>query len=215
MNSILFDLDGTLTDSQEGILNSLRYMFDRLHREPPCREELLSFIGPPLEERLAEYFGWPPAEAADAVGIFREYFSSRGIFENQLYPGIYGLLERLSGSGKRLYLATSKPEVSARRVLEHFQLDGFFAGVKGSLLQDNHLSKGDIIAWLVREYSIDTQKACMVGDREFDMIGASQNGISAVGVLYGYGPQEELEAAGADYLVDSVAQLEELLLDTP
>ena len=209
--NILFDLDGTLTDPKEGITRSVQYALSKLGIYADT-EELVRFIGPPLVESFATFFSLSPSDCELAVKYYRERFSQVGIFENAVYPGIPELLGRLEAAGKRLMVATSKPTVFARTILEHFGLATYFCEIVGSELDGTRADKGEVIACALASSGFGPEQAVMVGDRSYDIIGAAQNRLPAVGVLYGYGSREELEAAGAFGLANTVEELERLLL---
>ncbi len=211
---ILFDLDGTLTDSAEGILNCVSFALGRMERPVPPHEELLGFVGPPLEESFRLICGLPPEDVPAAVALYRERFSHTGIFENRLYPGVPALLKALQKNGASVHLATAKPQPFAQRILAHFGIAGYFASVHGPSLDAAGAAdtKACVIAQVLREGSIPPQSAQMVGDRRHDMEGARANGVLAVGVLYGYGDRSELEAAGADVILQDLPALARHLL---
>ena len=209
--NILFDLDGTITDPALGITNSVMYALEKYGIKVKERSELYKFIGPPLAGSFSEYFGFSKEEAVRAVEIYREYFSKKGLFENKVYPGIEKMLAKLKNSGAKIYLATSKPEVFAKQIIEHFNLDKYFTAISGSELNGNRVEKEAVIEYVLKNYNIDS--AVMVGDRSFDIIGAKKNGIDSVGVLYGYGDKEELAEAGADYIAENVEKLSDFLLN--
>lgn len=214
---ILFDLDGTLTDPGIGITNSVMYALKTfgIHVEDRC--QLYKFIGPPLSQSFERFYGFSPEAAKAAVEAYRVYFGDRGIFENTVFEGIRELLEKLKNQEKVIVLATSKPEVYAMRILEHFDLAPYFDLVCGSLLNGERTDKGEVIGWAMKQ--LRTEKgiknpevsAVMIGDREHDMLGAAKNGLPALGVLFGYGSREELTAAGADGLMPTVSALHETL----
>lgn len=210
-SDILFDLDGTLTESGPGIMNSAVRALRHFGIEETDTARLQRFVGPPLEVSFREYYGFSPQQAAQAIVVYREYFAEKGLFENSVYPGIPQLLQALRAGGKRLFVATSKPLPYARRILAHFGLDGYFAGVYGPGMDGDGTTKGDVIAQTLRENGVPAAGAVMVGDREHDVLGAAQNGLPAVGVLYGYGGEEELLAAGAAHIAPTVADLHGLL----
>ncbi len=209
---ILFDLDGTLTDPMLGITKSVRYALAHFNISVDSLESLTPFIGPPLKESFRKFYGFSEADAETALAKYREYFAETGIFENQVYEGIPQLLSQLKQENKRLFLATSKPTVYAKRILEHFQLDAFVDFVGGSLLSGERVEKPDVIDYVLKENNIKPENAVMVGDRCFDMTAGHELGLKTIGVLYGYGSLQELKGAGADYLADSVSELAELLL---
>ncbi|MBR6364768.1 MAG: HAD family hydrolase [Lachnospiraceae bacterium] len=211
---ILFDLDGTLTDPAEGITKSVQYALKHFGIEEDDLEKLQPFIGPPLMESFMDFYGFSEEQAREAVTYYREYFRPQGIFENEVYKGIPELLEKLTDAGKTLILATSKPVVFAEQILEHFDLRQYFEFIGGSDIEQTRAKKTEILQYILEECQlVDLTELVMVGDRKHDIIGAKQFGIDTVGVLYGYGSEEELKEAGADVLVDSVRELGEYLLE--
>ena len=213
---VLFDLDGTLTDPGLGITNSVMHALNHYGIHVADRSELYKFIGPPLSQSFERYYGFSTEDAHHAVEVYREYFAVKGLFENLVYPGIEELLKELKAQGKVISLATSKPEVYAKKILEHFKLDMYFDFISGSLLSGERVDKGDVITWALyslREMGVDctSEKVVMIGDREHDIIGAHKNQIPAIGVLFGYGSREEFEAAGADAVAETVAELHGML----
>lgn len=211
--NILFDLDGTLTDPKVGITSAVAYALRAYGIETENLDTLCKFIGPPLKDSFMEYYGFGEAQAVEAIEKYREYFSVTGIFENVVYTGIEEMLACLVQQGKRLLVATSKPEVYAKQILEHFGLAGYFAFVGGSELSGERVRKGDVIAYVLEKNQIaDKSRTVMVGDRSHDVCGAKEQGLPCIGVLYGYGDRPELEAAGADAIVASVGALRDLLL---
>jgi phosphoglycolate phosphatase len=205
---LLFDLDGTLTDPGVGITRCLTHALERLGLAPPAERELRRFVGPPLWRTFRELLSTDDEpRVAEAVQLYRERFSTVGLFENVLYPDVPGGLATLRQQGHRLFLATSKPHVFARRVLEHFGLDALFAGVYGSELSGANSDKGDLIQALVAQEALEPDRACMIGDRALDVEGARRNGLRAVAVRWGYGSEEELMQARPDAMVASMAEL--------
>ena len=211
--NVLFDLDGTLTDPGIGITNSVAYSLKKFGIDVECRENLYKFIGPPLSNSFKDVFVFNHEKAQLAVEYYREYFSDKGIFENVVYPNVVDLLKELKSSGKTVILATSKPELFAERILKHFNLSKYFNYICGSTLDGTRNSKADVIAYALKKALITSTNDCiMIGDREHDIIGAKANNIKSIGVLYGYGSQEELNSVGADYLVSTVSDIRKLLL---
>ena len=210
---VLFDLDGTLTDPGIGITNSVMYALKTFGIDVEDRSRLYKFIGPPLSQSFERFYGFSPEDARAAVEAYRVYFSDKGIFENTVFEGIEALLKTLKSQNKVLALATSKPEVYALRILEHFHLAEYFDLVCGSLLGGERTDKGEVIAWAMHRMTAEQgiehpeASAVMVGDREHDMIGAKRNHIPAIGVLFGYGSREELSEAGAWELAETVDDL--------
>jgi phosphoglycolate phosphatase len=206
MTTIYFDLDGTLTDPKLGITRSIQYALGRLDRPPPPEDELTWCIGPPLRASLKKLLGTDDL-AGQALSLYRERFTDIGIFENKLYPGIENTLSVLAKSGRRLFVATSKPSVYAERIIDHFKLTAFFERVFGSELDGRRSDKTELLGYALQKMHIDPLQAIMIGDRSHDMIGARNNGMTAVGVLYGYGSKEELVAAGAHHVCCVYRQL--------
>ena len=215
---ILFDLDGTITDSALGITNSVKYALNKLNAPIPPYETLCRFIGPPLLDGFREFCGFNKKKAHTAVNLYREYYSTTGIFENAVYDGIPELLKSLKENGKTVILATSKPEKFAKRILEHFKLMQYFDLTAGASMDETRNNKDAVIDYALTECNIkDKSLAVMVGDRHHDIDGAKRNGISSIGVLYGFGSREELEAAGTDYIAEDINALYKILLvgDSP
>lgn len=210
---LLFDLDGTLTDPKQGILGCIRHALRELDIDIDPRTSLESCIGPPLRDSFrhlcGEASGVERIEAA--VSLYRERFASLGLFENRVYDGIPECLQELRASVDTLHLATSKPAVYAQRIVEHFELDRHLDGVYGSELDGRLGDKTELIGHIVEREKLPLEKTVMIGDRSFDMIGARNNRVLAIGVLWGYGSEAELEQAGADYLCASPRGLAELL----
>lgn len=209
---ILFDLDGTLTDPKEGITKSVAYALNFYGITVDNLDSLCKFIGPPLKESFMKFYGFEDEKAEEAVEKYREYFRPHGVYENKVYDGVDKLLESLAECGKTLILATSKPTVFARTILEHFDLMKYFDVVCGSELDGTRVKKGDVILYALEQAGVvDKSQAVMIGDREHDIIGAKQNGLASIGVLYGYGCVEEFQEYGADAIVATVAELREKL----
>ena len=210
---LFFDLDGTLTDPALGITNSIMYALKTYGIDVSDRESLYPFIGPPLVDSFAKYYGFSRERGFEATDRFREYFSEKGIFENRLYEGIPELLASLKENGFCLVLATSKPEKFALRILEHFQIREYFAFVCGASMDEKVRSKkDDVIRYALETSGADPKKSVMIGDREYDVLGGKRFGMKTVGVLYGYGSRGELERAGADRICENVAECLEVLL---
>ena len=206
----LFDLDGTLTDPGEGITRSVAYAlsFSASKSKTAPRYTLYrtAFV-----DLFSTFYGFSPEQARQAVGRYREYFSRQGIFENELYPGIKELLGNLKRHGVRILLASSKPELYARKILEHFQLLPFFDFVAAATMDDTRSKKTDVVRYALVSCGISPDRAVMIGDRHHDIEGAKDNALESIGVLWGYGSREELSAAGATRLAESVPQLASLL----
>ena len=210
---IFFDLDGTLTDPGLGITNAVMYSLEKYGLPLPERESLYKFIGPPLTWSYQTYFGFSEEKSVEAVKFYREHYSVTGLFENEVYPGVPKMLEKLRTAGKTLCVATSKPEKFAVQILEHFGLEGFFHHICGAAFDESRGTKHEVIEYAIsRCGSPDRSRIVMVGDREHDILGGKQSGLATIGVLYGYGDRAEHEAAGADAIAESVEKLCEILI---
>ena len=199
MDAIYFDLDGTLTDPKPGITRSIQYALQRLdYPTIPTEDELTWCIGPPLRSSFVKMLG--DHDADRAVALYRERFSDIGLYENGVYDGISEVLTALGESGRRLFVATSKPHVFATRIVAHFALRHHFEHVFGSELDGTRVDKSDLLAYALKETAVDPAKTLMIGDRSHDMVGAKNNGMKGIGVLYGYGSRDELIEAGAQHV---------------
>jgi phosphoglycolate phosphatase len=194
--NVLFDLDGTLTDPYLGITNSLKYALNKFDITVKDESVLRLCIGPPLKHSFAEYFHLNANDIGRAIEYYREYFFEKGMYENKLYDGIEGVLQKLQGMQKNCVMATSKDGISARKIAQHFNIDTYFAYIVGSNLDGTLLEKDETV---------------MVGDRKYDIIGAHKNGIDSIGVLYGYGSREEFEKDAPTYLCETVEGLLEII----
>lgn len=197
---VLFDLDGTLTDPKEGITRCVQYALAKFGIAADC-DELIPFIGPPLQASFREFYGMSEEESTRAVAFYRERFSDIGLFENKVYPSIPDVLSELRRRGKTLAVATSKPTVYSVRICEKFGLSQYFDHIIGSELDGRRVEKADVIEEALRVLGCSAAQAVMIGDRKFDILGAHQCGLKAVGVRYGYAAENELEDAGADAIV--------------
>ena len=217
---VLFDLDGTLTDSAPGITNSVAYALQHWGIEVEDKSQLRPFIGPPLRESFQKFYGFSEEDAELAVKYYREVFSVKGLYENSVYDGIVELLQAIKASGRKIVLATSKPEVFAVRILDHFGLAPYFDLTAGAVMDAGRDSKGAVIAYALQQFGLTAEalggeealaaakeKVIMVGDREHDVHGAAENGLSCIGVLYGFGDRAELETAGAKYIAETPADI--------
>src|SRR5215212_7456682 len=199
MTAIYLDLDGTLTDPKPGITRSIQYALGKLDQVAPSEDELTWCIGPPLQASMRMLLGTD--ELADkALALYRERFSDIGLFENKIYPGVEETLAVFARSGRRLFVATSKPALYAQRIIDHFNLNRYFERVFGSELDGRRSDKTDLLSYALQSSGVNPTEAMMVGDRSHDMVGARNNGMTAVGVLYGYGSEEELLEAGAHHI---------------
>lgn len=210
--AILFDLDGTLTDSGEGIMNCAEITLRHYGLPVPTRQEMRSMVGPPLRDSLLRY-GIPPEELDDAVVLYRKHYMAVGRFENAPYPGIRQLLERLEREGYPLYIATSKPEHMARGILEHFDLAKHFRLICGAAADGVRNTKDAVIEYLLGQLE-DKQNLVMVGDTVFDVLGANVHGIPTIGVSWGYGITEDMRAAGAIGIANTMDELYALVTNS-
>ncbi len=206
--NVLLDLDGTLTDSGAGITRCIAYALAQLGRPSPDRAELNRYVGPPLAASFRRLLGTTDdGLVQEALRLYRERFVAQGMFENRVYPSIPAALTALRALDLRLWVATTKPELYARQILAHFDLLPHFAGVYGSELNGDRADKGELIRHLLASERIAAQATVMIGDREQDIHGARQNGLPAIGVLWGYGTRAELEASRPDAIVETPDQL--------
>lgn len=215
-SAVLFDLDGTLTDSGPGIIRSVQYALMKMGIQEDDQEKLRSFVGPPLLEQFMEYAGFDRNQAQQAVTFYRERYREKGMFENEPYPGMPQLLRRLWEKGYRLAVASSKPTYFVTRILEHFSMSQYFHVIVGSELDGTRTDKHQVIEEALGQLGLaeagQRREVVMVGDRQYDVEGAVQAGIDCIAVSYGYGPVQELRQAGADIIADSVDSLGEYLL---
>ena len=202
--NVYIDLDGTLTDPYEGISNCIGYALERLGQAKPAGDELRRFIGPPLLETFEELLGQDLAPRA--LEYYRERFGDIGWRENAVYPGVRGALGVITEAGHRCFVATTKPHVFARRIVEHFELAAYFTEVYGSELDGTRTDKTELLRFAQRGLS-EPKESVMIGDRYHDVVGARNNGFRAIGVTWGYGTADELRGAGADCLAASPEQL--------
>ena len=203
--SILFDLDGTLTDSGDGIINCAILALEHFKLPVPDRETLRVFVGPPLHETFMK-FGVPADKAEEAVAVYRSRYVPIGMFENAPYEGIREVLATLKEQGHKLYVATSKPEWMAEEILKKFELDGYFDRICGATMDTSRTEKAQVIAYLL-ELNGGADNAIMVGDTKFDVIGAAAHNIPTVGVSWGYGTVEDMQEAGAAVIVNTMQEL--------
>lgn len=205
---LLFDLDGTLTEPEAGITNSIRYALKKYGIEETDRRKLRLCIGPPLIDSFENLWGFDHEKAVQAVVYYREYFADKGIFENEIYGGIPELLANCKAAGHTVVLATSKPEEYAARILEHFGILQYFDLVAGNTLKEERPKKEDVLAYIKGLYpDLCEENGIMIGDRKYDVEGARSLSLPCIAVLYGHGSREELETAGADSIVSTVNEL--------
>lgn len=211
-STILFDLDGTLSDSSQGIINSIIYALEKYDVNDYDMPLLRKFLGSPLHESFEKIMGFDKEKSLQAVKLYREYFSSKGLFENEIYGGVSDLLQNLKENGKTLIVATSKPQPFTDRIMEHFNLAKYFDFIAGSNMDTTRSKKAEVIEYALSECNIkDKSKVVMIGDRAEDMIGAQTVGVDSIGVEYGYGTFDELKNADATYIVKTVDELKDLL----
>ena len=213
---ILFDLDGTITESGPGIVNSVEYALHKLGYEEKDRESLKRFIGPPLTESMMKFYKMTEEQADQGVVYYREYQVKKGIFENSIYDGFIDSIKKLKEAGLTLAVATSKPEKFAKIIADNFDFAKYFACVCGATMDEARINKADVIRYTLDTLGISEEEkksVLMVGDREHDILGAKANGLDGMGVLYGYGDRKELENAGADYIVNTTNDIADLILE--
>lgn len=211
MKNVLFDLDGTITDPFLGITKSVAYSLQSFDIDVKSLDDLKAFIGPPLDVSFREYYHMSEEDSWKAVDKYREYFSEKGLFENEVYAGMEDFLQSLIDQGKKLYICTSKPLVFAKKILHHFHLEHYFSGIYGAEMDGTRKNKADVIAYCLTQEQLNKQDCIMVGDRQHDIIGAHQNQIPCIGVLYGYGNQDEFENFQCDYIVEDLKSLKDIL----
>ncbi len=209
---VLFDLDGTLTNPERGLVSGFVYALSKLGIEYGSRESLRRFIGPPLHEEWQKEFGFTPEQSSEAIRIFREYYDVFGWWDNEVYDGIRELLEALLSKGKTLAVATSKPEVTAKRIITLFGLDKYFSFVGGASGSKTRDKKSEVIEYVLENLGVSDRGSCvLVGDRKYDSLGASMAGIDSVGVLWGHGCRAELENESFSRIVSSPSELLEFI----
>lgn len=211
IKTVLFDLDGTIINSEEGITNCVRYVLDYWGLEYPAQEELRCFIGPPLREQFIRMFGWSPEKAEESVIKFRERFDVLGLYECELYPGIQKLIEELDKLGYQIALASSKHEEACGRIIRHFHLESHFAGIFGATRDGRISSKKQVLEIALEKLGAKKDETVLIGDTRFDVLGAKEAGIGCIGVTYGFGTREELKTSGAMAIADTAEELLALL----
>ncbi len=210
---ILFDLDGTVADSAEGVTNSVYYALSHMGIEVADKSELKKFIGPPLSSSFKEFYNFSEDQIKKGTALYREYYTDKGINEATIFDGIEPLLHELKTCGRKIILATSKPEVFAVKIIENFGVSEYFDVIAGSTLDEERNTKTKVIEYALEKAGVtDLSEALMIGDRKHDVIGANETGIRCAYILYGYGNREEAEEYNADYILDTVNDLEKFLL---
>ncbi|OYQ63551.1 HAD family hydrolase [Pseudanabaena sp. SR411] len=212
MDTVLFDLDGTLTDPKIGITTCIQYALNQLDYQSPETDQLLWCIGPPLTVSFAKLLQTNDKVLIDrAITLYRDRFATVGLFENSLYPQIPETLKSIRAAGYHTYIATSKPHVFAKRIIEHFALTSLFDGIYGSELDGTRSDKAELIRHIILSENLNPTKTVMVGDRSHDAIGAKKNQLLAIGVTYGYGTEEELKLHGVDLIANSPNEITQYL----
>lgn len=210
---IFFDLDGTLIDSMPGITRSVQYALQRYGIVVDNLDILKPFVGPPLHESFQEFYQFSEQDAWRAIEIFREYYLEKGWLESSVFDGVEETLKRLHTSGRKLYVATSKPEHMAKQVLDHYGLSQYFEYIGGAIDDHRREKKDEVIEYVMKTCGLKNREVIvMVGDRRHDIMGAHKQELQAVGVLYGYGSREEFEAAQADWITETPESLCQILL---
>jgi phosphoglycolate phosphatase len=210
-NVIAFDLDGTLTNPERGLLSAFVYCFKKLGVPYDSKDSLKKYIGPPLYDEWQKDFGWSFEEASFAVEVFREYYNIYGWWDNEVYSGIEELLRELKARGKKLVVATSKPEVTAKKVLRHFGLDKYFDYIAGASMNGSEDLKWQILNRALSAVDAEKSEAILVGDRKYDAEGAKICGIDSLGVLWGHGSRRELESADFTYIAESTEEVTKII----
>ena len=209
-SNILFDLDGTISDNSVGIIRGVKNALNYF-KVDYIEDDLYSFIGPPLLDSFMQKYGFSEENALIAIEEYRKYYREHGVLENFVYDGVEQVLKELKESGKKLFVTTAKPEVFAKKILSHFKLDHYFDGIHGATLDSSRIRKEDIIEYTIEDNKLEKRVSIMIGDRHHDIEGARIHGIDSIGVTYGFGSKEELESAGATYIVDDLADVLDIL----
>ncbi len=214
LDTIIFDLDGTLSESAEGITKSVQYMLEKFGIIEPDLKKLECFIGPPINVSLKNLYGFDDDKAWRGVAYYRERFLEKGIYENHPYDGIEDMLKELKSAGKTLAIATAKPQPQTDDIIKRYGYNKYFDVVKGPDASSKSHTKADIVREVIEILNCDKSRTIMVGDKSHDIEGAKANEIKSLGVLYGYGSRQELEQSGADFIVETVKELKEFLLNS-
>lgn len=212
LKNILVDLDGTIIDPKEGIINSIIYSLDKMGLEEKDTEQLIKFIGPPLIDSYMKYYNLNIDEATKAVSFYREYYSEKGIYQNRLYDNVKEMLSSLKQLEYNLFIATSKPTFFAEKIIDFYGINHLFEEVVGSNLDNTRKDKFEIIEFILNKYNLEKSQTVMIGDTKFDIVGAKKNKIKSIGVAYGYGTQHELESEGAEFIIGNIKELNTLIL---
>lgn len=212
IRNVLFDLDGTIIDPKEGIINSIIFALDKMGIQETNHSELISFIGPPLIHSFSNRYQLSDKDAKKIVDFYREYYSTKGIYQNTLYPDALKSIASLNKERYRLFIATSKPTIFAEKIISYLNLTNFFEGIIGSNLNNTRTDKTELISFALDKYILKKEHTVMVGDRMFDITGAKNNSIISIGVTFGYGSFYELQHAKPEFLVNNYPELLSLLI---
>jgi phosphoglycolate phosphatase len=205
--NIIFDLDGTLTDSKPGIVKGVQYALRCYGIDEPDLDKLTSFVGPPLYKSFMDYLDCSEEEAKEAVECYREYYAETGLYENALYDGVEGLLYALKEKGYRLLIASSKPRIYVKRILSFFRILRYFDIVEGSELDSRRIDKAELLSYVLDKWDLKAEECVMIGDRKHDVLGARANGMDSIAVGYGYGSEDELSGVGPTYFFSTIEEL--------
>lgn len=205
--NLLFDMDGTLIDPLEGIKSSVVYALEKMNIDERDLPYIRSFIGPPLYESFTKYFHLNEEDSLQAIKFFREYYNKYGIYQNFLYPGVRELIEQLYEAGYQLYVATSKLQIFAQRIIDHYELNNYFTYVAGSLPSGERSQKEEVVQYIIESYHLKKEDCLMIGDRKHDIIGAKKNGIDSLAITYGYAESDEFEEFIPQYLFHKVEEV--------
>lgn len=213
IKNIFFDLDGTITDSREGIINGIEYALRYFEMEAGDRKYLEKFIGPPLSESFRNEYNFDEKQVEIAVQKYREYYSVKGLKENKLYDGLKELIIDLEKHNRNVILATAKPQIFSEEILEFFKIKQYFKFISGATMDNSRNQKSDIIKYAIDSLKITNLEECiMIGDRQYDIIGAKENNIKSIGVTYGFGSEKELKQAGANYIAHNAQEIKDIIL---
>ena len=211
--NIIFDLDGTITDSKPGIVKGVQYALHCYGVEEPDLDKLTSFVGPPLYKSFMNYLECTEDEAKEVVECYREYYAETGLYENALYEGAEALLYALKEKGYRLLIASSKPRLYVKRILSYFRVMRYFDIVEGSELDSKRTDKAELLSYVIEKWNLKAEECVMVGDRKHDVLGAKANGMDSIAVGYGYGSEDELSKAGPTYFFPTIEELKNFFLN--
>lgn len=211
--NIIFDLDGTITDSKPGIVKGVQYALHCYGVDEPDLDKLTSFVGPPLYQSFMDYLGCPEDEAKEVVECYREYYAETGLYENAMYEGVEALLYALKEKGYRLLIASSKPRLYVKRILSYFRVMRYFDIVEGSELDSKRTDKAELLSYVLEKWNLKADECIMVGDRKHDILGAKANGMDSIAVGYGYGSEDELSKAGPTHFFSTIEEVKNFFLN--